>query len=79
MKTLGYIGYWLVVVGAINWGLVGLGYFFGGNWNLVNLILGSWPVVENIVYILVAVSAVLMLTSCRCGRHTCQMKEEGQM
>ena len=48
----------LVMVGALNWGLVGLGGFMGGNWNLVNLIFGSWPMLEWLVYILVGASAV---------------------
>ena len=49
----------LVLVGAINWGLVGLGGFMHANWNVVNLILGRWPQVEWIVYIAVGVSAVV--------------------
>jgi uncharacterized membrane protein YuzA (DUF378 family) len=48
----------LLVVGGLNWGLVGLGMLFGGNWNVVNMILGSWPMVEGIVYVLVGISAV---------------------
>lgn len=51
----------LIIVGALNWGLVGLGGFMGGNWNLVNLILGSWPQVEWLVYILVGLSGVYEL------------------
>ena len=48
----------LLVVGGLNWGLVGLGGFFGGDWNVVNAILGSWPVVVRIVYGLVGLSAL---------------------
>jgi uncharacterized membrane protein YuzA (DUF378 family) len=48
----------LLVVGGVNWGLVGLGGFMGGNWNVVQMILGSWPAVEWLVYVLVGVSAV---------------------
>ena len=48
----------LVIVGAINWGLVGLGGFMGQNWNVVGMILGSWPAVEWAVYILVGLSAI---------------------
>ncbi|MEN9561372.1 MAG: hypothetical protein RIQ56_645 [Candidatus Parcubacteria bacterium] len=48
----------LAMVGALNWGLVGVGGFMGANWNLVNMILGSWPVVEWLVYVLVGASAV---------------------
>ena len=52
------IAWILVMVGALNWGLVGLGGFMGGNWHLVNLIFGSWPMLEWLVYVLVGASAV---------------------
>jgi len=60
------------MVGGLNWLLVGLGGFMGSNWNLVNMILGSWPMVEWLVYILVGLSAVYEIvmhkTLCRqCG------------
>ena len=51
----------LVVIGALNWGLVGIGGFAGSNLNVVNMILGSWPTVEWIVYVLVGVSGVYVL------------------
>lgn len=66
------IGLILVIVGALNWGLVGVGYFFGGNWNLVNLILGSWPMLEHVVYLLVGVAGVILIFGCRCK--TCKVK-----
>ena len=50
----------LVVIGALNWGLIGIGAFIGSNLNVVNLILGSIPVLERIVYILVGISGVLV-------------------
>ena len=53
----------LIWVGAINWGLIG---FF--EWNLVHSLLG--PVsnggLENIVYMLVGLSAVALLFSGKC-------------
>jgi len=58
MKNLHMVAWILVMVGALNWGLVGLGSFLGSDWNLVNLILGSWPQVEDLVYVLVGVAAV---------------------
>lgn len=45
----------LANIGAINWGLDALGY------NLVNLLVGTWPVVESIVYYLVALCGVYAL------------------
>ena len=53
----------LLVIGGLNWLLVGIGGFAGGNWNVVNLILGAWPAVEWLVYILVGLSAVYELVS----------------
>ncbi len=45
----------LVVVGGLNWGLVG-----AFNFNLVDAILGSMPWLENLVYIVVGLSAILV-------------------
>lgn len=64
-------GYYLVVVGAVNWGLVGIGYFLGMNFNVVNLLLGSFPLVENVVYILVGLAAVMTFVGCKCS--TCKV------
>ncbi|MFH0838401.1 MAG: DUF378 domain-containing protein [Patescibacteria group bacterium] len=58
MKGLYTLAMVLVVVGAINWGLAGLGGFLGSNLNVVNLLVGSWPTVESIVYLLVGVSGL---------------------
>lgn len=52
-KLVHQVTYILVIVGAVNWGLVGL-----LNLNVVNLVLGSMPVVEKLVYVLVGLSAV---------------------
>lgn len=59
----------LVVIGALNWGLIGLGFLLrgGADWNVVHMLLGSWPVVESIVYILVGLSAVYQLAMCGKG------------
>lgn len=62
MQSIGLIGYILVVVGALNWGLVGLGHFMGQDLNVVNMILGPVSMdLEAIVYILVGVAGVWML------------------
>ena len=64
--TASKAGWALVLVGALNWGLVGLGGFFGGNWNVVNLTLGSVSWLENLVYLLVGVAAVMAIVGCKC-------------
>ena len=61
MKILHMVAFILLVIGGLNWGLGGLGDFAGSNWNLVNLLLGSWPSIEWIVYVLVGISAVWLL------------------
>jgi uncharacterized membrane protein YuzA (DUF378 family) len=56
------IAWALVIIGALNWGLVGLGMLFGGaSWNVVSMIFGSWPTLEGIIYLLVGLSAVWVL------------------
>ena len=64
--TVGKVAWILVLVGALNWGLIGLGSFLGFDGNIVELLLGSMPTVVNIVYVLVGISAVYKATKC-CG------------
>jgi uncharacterized protein len=62
MKNFDVLGWWLLVVGALNWGLVGLGNLLNlGNLNLVNLVLGSVPVLESLVYVLVGLAGLMSL------------------
>ena len=51
----------LVIVGALNWGLVGIGGFLGANWNLVNLVFGSIPALESLVYLVVGLAGIYEL------------------
>ena len=64
----------LVIIGGINWGLVGLGMLMGKmmDWNVVHMVLGTMPMIEGIVYLLVGISAVMMIFGgCKCK--TCAM------
>lgn len=56
MKWVELVATLLVVVGAINWGLWGL-----LGMNLVSTLVGAWPLVERVVYILVGVSGLWLL------------------
>jgi uncharacterized membrane protein YuzA (DUF378 family) len=61
MKAIKMIAHILVIVGALNWGLVGLFEF-----DLVATLFGDMSMVSKLVYSLVGISAVLMLVT-RCG------------
>lgn len=71
MKALHMLAFILVVVGALNWGLVGVADF-----NLVNKIFGSWEMIERIVYILVGLSAVYLALN---HKHDCKYCESKPM
>ena len=61
MKTcnLCRLAAWLLVIGGINWGLVGLQMLLdSGNLNVVNLLLGTWPTLEAIVYVLIGLAGL---------------------
>ena len=58
MHIVKIIAYILVIIGALNWGLVGL-----FNFDLVAAIFGDMTVLTRIVYILVGLSAILSLTT----------------
>tara|TARA_B100001741_G_C16537785_1_gene592815 strand:+ start:485 stop:769 length:285 start_codon:yes stop_codon:yes gene_type:complete len=65
-STTHSIAWILVIIGALNWGLVGIGNFLGMNWDLVDLLIGSWSTaIANIVYILVGLSAIMMMVGCK--------------
>ncbi len=46
----------LVIVGAVNWGLVGLFKF-----NLVNALFGGIPVLESAVYVIVGLAGLWLI------------------
>src|SRR3989344_1543791 len=52
-NALDWISLILVIIGGLNWGLVGL-----FDLNLVETILGSIPILQKIVYILVGLAAL---------------------
>ena len=53
MKIIDKITLALVIIGAINWGLVGI-----FNFNLVDTIFGAMSILSRIIYILVGVSGL---------------------
>ncbi len=61
----------LVIIGGINWGLVGVGMLLGKmeSWNVVHMILKSMPTLEAIVYVLVGLAAIMKIFGCKC--HKC--------
>ncbi|MCK9186392.1 DUF378 domain-containing protein [Candidatus Gracilibacteria bacterium] len=61
MKVLYWIALVLVVVGALNWGLVGLFQFDLVNYLCVDLL--AMQMLANAVYVVVAVSGVWVLVS----------------
>jgi len=57
----------LVVIGGLNWGLVGLSYFINFNLNIVNILFTQWigvAALEYIVYLVVGVAAVAHAVLC---------------
>lgn len=53
MKIIDKIALALVIIGAVNWGLVGL-----FNFNLVDAIFGAMSVLSRIIYTLVGISGL---------------------
>ena len=67
MKILRYMAYVLVLIGALNWGLIG---FFG--FNLVSSIFGDMTVWSRMIYALVGLSAIITAF----GMHHCESENE---
>jgi len=53
MKIIDKIALVLVIIGAINWGLIGI-----FNFNLVETIFGGFSALSRIIYILVGISGL---------------------
>ena len=56
VKALKWIAFILLVIGGLNWGLVGIFSF-----DLVAKIFGSMTIISRVVYALVGVSAIFLL------------------
>ena len=54
MKALNIITLIIIIIGGINWGLIGL----NSDWNIVALIFGFSPILLKIVYIIVGLSGL---------------------
>jgi len=52
-SILDWISLVLVIIGGLNWGLIGL-----FNFDLIRAILGSIPVLQKVVYVLVGIAAL---------------------
>ena len=59
MKTLDYIALVLVIIGAINWGLIG---FFGID--LVAIIFGSLTMISRIIYAVIGICGLYAISYC---------------
>ena len=62
MGTLGWIAFVLVIIGALNWGLVG---FF--QYDLVKAIFGDMTTITRIIYDLVGISGLGMIIGAMMG------------
>ncbi|MBU6232215.1 MAG: DUF378 domain-containing protein [Patescibacteria group bacterium] len=65
MKAIHVIAFVLLVIGGLNWLLVGLGF------NLVDAIFGAGSVLSTIIYILVGISALWLVFTHKSACKTC--------
>lgn len=65
LTTLSWVAIVLAVIGALNWGLVGLFEF-----NLVGALFGDLSPLSRIIYILVAISGIYLLFAATRFRET---------
>ena len=69
MKAVHIISFILLVIGGLNWGLVGI-----ADYNLVEAILGSWPGLVSTIYVLVGLAAIVEIVT---HKKTCKMCPTG--
>lgn len=74
MAIVNLIAFIIMLIGCINWGLVGI-----FNWNMVNAIFGGYNVGSIIVYVIVLLAAIWMIISAIIGMGVislCPRKQE---
>ena len=64
---IGKLAWILLLVGGLNWGLIGLGMFLNTDLNVVKMILGRWPMIEALVYLLVGVAVLMKMMHRKCA------------
>lgn len=67
MRTLDWISWILVIIGGLNWLLIGL-----FSWNILGAIFGT-GVLAHIIYILVGLSALYQIIFFKGIKHRCVM------
>jgi len=60
MKVIKTIAFILLIIGGLNWGLVGL-----FNFDLVAAIFKAMSIVSRVIYVLVGLSAVYVIVTCK--------------
>lgn len=70
MKYLHTISFWLVIIGGLNWLLVGL-----FSWDVGMIFGGQGAAVSRIIYVLVGLSALYLIFACKdcCGKGCCSV------
>jgi uncharacterized membrane protein YuzA (DUF378 family) len=69
MKKIHMISFTLVILGALNWGLIGL-----FNMNLMGDLLKGYPVVEQLFYVLTGASGIYLIGTHKGSCKICSKK-----
>ncbi|MFH1780936.1 MAG: DUF378 domain-containing protein [Candidatus Nealsonbacteria bacterium] len=68
MKVIGLTAFILVIIGALNWGLIG---FF--KFDLVATLFGEMTTITRVIYGLVGLAAIAKLVMCK--KHCCKTEK----
>lgn len=69
MKSLHIFSFTFVILGAINWGLIGL-----FNINLITRVLTGYPMIEQLVYMLLGAAALYLIGTHKASCKVCSKK-----
>lgn len=71
LKILHIVCFILIIVGGLNWGLVGAFHY-----NLVMALFGSMPALENLIYVLVGLAAVVEVATHKSNCKACTVPKQ---
>lgn len=73
-STTSEVATMLVMIGSLNWGLIGAGRLLTGmDWNVLHMVFGAAPIFETSLYFIIGLAALYEAVNC-CAKSSCCCK-----
>ncbi len=64
-STSSEVTHMLIMIGSLNWGLIGAGRLVAGaDWNVLHMVFGAAPMFETSLYLIIGLAALYKVAGC---------------